>query len=447
MPDRPNIVFFFSDQQRWDTIGCYGQPLDVTPNLDRLAGEGVRFDRAFTCQPLCGPARACLQTGVYATETGCFRNDIALPTDRATIARLLGSAGYEAGYLGKWHLASQGGSDGPDDFRTKPIPPQRRAGYDDFWLASDVLEFTSHGYDGHMFDADGNERHFPPGRYRVDAQTDWAIEYLRTRTGERPFFLFVSYIEPHHQNDHKRFEGPRGSREKFKDFVPPGDLADAGGDWRESYGDYLGCINSLDANLGRIRDELDALGLAGSTLIIYTSDHGCHFRTRNKEYKRSCHEASIRVPMIISGPGFAGGQVVDELVSLIDLPPTIVTAAGAAVPEHFRGRPLQQALGGAPPDWPKEVFVQVSEDHLARAIRTDRWKYSVWAPGASGGRQAASDEYVEQCLYDLQADPHELSNLVAEGALAELRAELAERLKKRIVAAGEAEPAIRPAGP
>ena len=142
---KPNILFFFTDQQRWDTLGCYGQELDVTPNMDKLAAEGVRFDHAFTCQPVCGPARACLQTGRYAADVGVFRNDIALPLDAKTIAHHFSEAGYEVGYIGKWHLASTGGLGAEDaNFREKPVPPERRGGYKDYWLASDVLEYTSH---------------------------------------------------------------------------------------------------------------------------------------------------------------------------------------------------------------------------------------------------------------------------------------------------------------
>ncbi|MCK4294131.1 MAG: sulfatase-like hydrolase/transferase [Planctomycetes bacterium] len=155
---RPNIVFIFSDQQRWDTVGCYGSPLfeKLTVNLDRLARKGVRFENSFTCQPVCGPARSSLQTGKWATETGCYRNGIALPGDEKTIAHWLGEAGYEVGYLGKWHLASTSGVAGHNvDYRTKAIPSERRGGYRDFWLAADVLEFTSHSYDGHMFDGRG----------------------------------------------------------------------------------------------------------------------------------------------------------------------------------------------------------------------------------------------------------------------------------------------------
>jgi len=440
---QPNILFFFSDQQRWDTCGCYGQPQDITPNLDRMAAEGVRFEHAYTCQPVCGPARACLQTGKYATEVGCHVNHRMLPIGERTIAHILAEAGYEVGYLGKWHLASTGPHEGPDDFRTRPVPPERRGGYRDFWLAADILEFTSHSYDGHMFDADGNRRDFPPGRYRVDAQTDWAIEYLRTRTGDRPFFLFLSYIEPHHQNDHGHFEGPTGSRGRFRDFVVPGDLVGTGGDWREEFPDYLGCIHSLDANLGRIRAELERLGLTEDTLIIYTSDHGSHFRTRNSEYKRSCHDACIRVPMIACGPGFAGGQIVHDLVSLIDLPPTILAAGEAAVPGHMRGRALQPLVAGTAIHWPEEVFLQISESHCGRAIRTKRWKYSVRAPDKTG-QDADSHRYVEAYLYDLQVDPHERDNLVTSPLHADLRAELATTLKRRMQEAGEQEPTILP---
>jgi arylsulfatase A-like enzyme len=442
---KPNILLVLSDQQRWDTCGCYGQPLDITPNLDCVAHEGVQFENAFTPQPVCGPARSCLQTGKYATETGCITNDIALPLDERTIAHYLSDAGYEVGYIGKWHLASNYAMDwfpvpeGAErfDFTACAIPPERRGGYKDYWLASDVLEFTSHSYDGHMFDADMNKREFPPGRYRVDAQTDWVLEYLRTHTGEKPFFLFVSYIEPHHQNDHGHYEGPHGSKERFKNFHVPGDLAGTEGDWRQEYPDYLGCVSSLDTNLGRMRDELEKLGLAEDTLVVYTSDHGSHFRTRNLEYKRSCHDGCIRVPMIVHGPGFTGGQVVSNLVSLIDLPPTILTAAGVVPPDFMRGRALQSLVDGSAQDWPEEVFLQISESQCGRAVRTKKWKYSVRAPHKTGS-DPSSDLYVEDFLYDLENDPHERNNLVKSTDHAQVREMLAETIKNRMVQAGEA---------
>ena len=296
-----------------------------------------------------------------------------------------------------------------------------------------------------MFDGQGRRREFPKNRYRVDAQTDWAIEFLQSRKGKsKPFFLFVSYIEPHHQNDHRHFEGPRGSKDKFKDYRAPGDLTGTKGDWRKEMPDYLGCCGSLDHNVGRMRAELRRLGLADNTVVIYTTDHACHFRTRNGEYKRSCHDNSIRTPLIACGPGFTGGKVIDEMVSLIDLTPTVLTAGAAKLPDYLQGRPLQSLADGSATDWPEEVFVQISESQTGRAIRTKRWKYSVRAPGRRkpSGR---SDVYVEDFLYDLQADPHERNNLIADPKHAKTRAKLAATLKRRMVAAGEKAPAIKPA--
>ncbi|MCL5281156.1 MAG: sulfatase-like hydrolase/transferase [Planctomycetes bacterium] len=444
---KPNILFLFSDQQRWDTVGCYGVPIfaGLTPNLDKLAAQGIRFENSFTCQPVCGPARAVLQTGKWATQLGCFRNGIALPLDEKTIAGYLREAGYEVGYLGKWHLAATHGMpSGNVNYQQQSVPPERRGGYQDFWLASDVLEFTSHGYDGHMFDAQGNQREFPAGRYRVDAQTDWAIEYLKGRRSDKPFFLFVSYLEPHHQNDHRHFEGPTGSKDKYAKYRVPGDLEGTAGDWRQEMPDYLGCCASLDQNVGRLLGTLEELGIADETLVFYTCDHACHFRTRNGEYKRACHDNAIRTPLIVRGPGFTGGKVVRELVSLIDLPPTILAAGGVPTPVDMAGRALQPLVTGTVGNWPEEVFVQISESQVGRAIRTKKWKYSVRARGKNGGRVPAGDTYTEDFLYDLQNDPHERNNLVSDPQLAAIRTQLAQLLKRRMVQAGEAEPKILP---
>lgn len=439
---KPNIIVFFSDQQRYDTIGCYGQELDITPNIDKMAFQGVRFEYAFTCQPVCGPARACIQTGRWATQTGCYRNDKALPKSEKTIAHWLSEAGYETAYIGKWHLASDSAG---ERYRDRGVPAELRGGYKDYWLASDALEHTSHGYDGHMYDGNMNKVEFKG--YRADCLTDFAIDYLRDRRKERPLFLFISYLEPHHQNDRNRFEGPEGSKEKYKSFKVPGDLEGTGGDWRENYPDYLGACASLDYNLGRLRDELQLQGMADNTVVFYISDHGCHFRTRNGEYKRSCHESSIRIPFIVQGPGFTGGRTVSELVSLIDLPPTILRAAGLAKPENMAGMQLQQLVDNLGNSWRDEVFIQISEDHIGRAIRTKNWKYSIWVPsdkGWSGWDKMDSEVYHEQCLYDLINDPFERRNLIADPAYQAVRQELSERLKHLMAEAGETVPDILP---
>ncbi|NLO07065.1 MAG: sulfatase-like hydrolase/transferase, partial [candidate division WS1 bacterium] len=383
-------------------------------------------------------ARSSLQTGKYPEATGCWRNNIHLPVDEKTVAHWLTEWGYQTAYVGKWHLAS--GPEPERNYREQPVPKQFRGGWD-WWCASDVLEFTSHSYDGHMFWGDGSRYDFPEGRYRVDAVTDVALQFLQERDRDRPFVLFVSYIEPHHQNDHNRYEGPHGSQEQWADYEVPGDLVGTEGDWRENFADYLGCCNALDGALGRIRGALDEDGIADETVVLYTSDHGSHFKTRNSEYKRACHDGCLHIPMVATGPGFTGGGVVSEIVSLIDAPPTLLHAAGIPAPESYHGRALQPLVARKAQDWPREAFAQISESQTGRCIRTPRWTYSVSIPD-SGPR---SDLYFEEYLYDNAADPHQRENLVRDGDHADVRAELAEVLIRRMTEAGESGPEIRPA--
>lgn len=198
-------------------------------------------------------------------------------------------------------------------------------------------------------------------------------------------------------------------------------------------------VKRLDEAYGRLHDALKSLNLDEDTIVLFTSDHGCHFKTRNGEYKRSCHESSIRVPTVLTGPGFRGGGQVSELVSLIDLPPTLLDAAGIDVPKHMQGRSLMSLLNGTSAEWPEDVFVQISEAQTGRAVRTKRWKYGVDAPRESG---IGSDTYVEQYLYDLQADPYELNNLVGHQSHASVAEVMSQRLVRRMREAGEDEPKI-----
>ncbi|WP_246314029.1 sulfatase-like hydrolase/transferase [Paenibacillus foliorum] len=436
---QPNVIVFFTDQQRWDTMGLHGNPLNLTPNLDRMATYGTHIPYAFTCQPVCGPARSCLQTGLYATESGCFTNGIPMREDADTIARAFNESGYETAYMGKWHLAST---------RTEPVPVEKRGGYQR-WLAADSLEHTSDAYRTVLFNEE-NERVELPG-YRVDALTDAAIRYVGDQRGkERPFFLFISYLEPHHQNHRDDYPSPDGYRGNYTGRYVPPDLAALGGTAHQHLDGYYGMVKRLDEALGRLMDALKSLDFADNTIIAFTSDHGCHFKTRNSEYKRSCHESSIRVPMAFTGPGFSGGGSVRELVSLIDLPPTLLDAAGIEVPQQMQGRSLLPLLrggsagGDAASEWPREVFVQISESQVARAIRTGRWKYGVTAPERNPIKDSGSSEYVEEFLYDLMADPYELSNLVDSESHEAVRIHLRERLISRMLEAGEDAPIIVP---
>ena len=430
---RPNVIVFFTDQQRWDTTGVHGNPLGLTPNFDRMAQRGTHLYNTITCQPVCGPARACLQTGMYATETGCYRNAIPLPADAHTLAHSFNAAGYQTGYIGKWHLAE------PEV--AGPVPEEGRGGYD-YWLASNTLEFTSDAYDMVMYDNDNHEVKLPG--YRIDAQTDAVIRYIDQHK-EDPFFLFVSYLEPHHQNHLDDYPPPDGYRERYAGRWTPPDLLALGGSSQQHLGGYYGMVKRLDEALGRMLDALKSLGLADNTVVLYTSDHGCHFKTRNDEYKRSCHESSVHVPTAIAGPGFESGGQLREMVSLLDLPPTLLDAAGLPIPEQMQGRSVLPVVNRTAADWPEEAFIQISESQVGRAVRTQRWKYGVNAPDKHGGRDMNSDHYEEQYLYDLAYDPYELKNLVGCESHERVREVMRERLIRRMIEAGEDAPTITPA--
>lgn len=427
---RPNIVVFFTDQQRWDTTGVHDNPLDLTPNFDRMAWSGTHLQHFFTCQPVCGPARAALQTGRYPTSIGCYRNNIPLPGNAKTLAHHFGAAGYATAYIGKWHLAS-----------TNPVPAAERGGYE-YWLASNLLEFTSDAYDTILYDNDMRPVKLPG--YRVDALADAGIRYIDAHQ-EHPFFLFMSFLEPHHQNHLDDYPARDGYRERYVGRWMPPDLAALGGSAHQHIAGYFAMVRRLDEALGRVLDTLKSLDLIDNTIVLFTSDHGNHFKTRNEEYKRSCHDASIRVPAALIGPGFDSGGRVRELVSLIDLPPTLLEASGIEAPPAMQGRSIMPLLRRQAVDWPKEVFVQISEAEVGRSIRTVRWKYAVAAPDRDAWRHPNAARYVETHLYDLHADPYELVNLVGMDAFANTVAELRARLIARMTAAGEAVAEIVPA--
>ncbi len=431
--NRPNVIVFFTDQQRWDTTGVHGNPLELTPNFDRLAQEGTHLYNAFTCQPVCAPARACLQTGLYATNTGIWRNGPSLAQDHQTLAHCFRAGGYTTGYIGKWHLY--------DNEVWGPVPQAWRGGYE-YWLGSNMLEFTSDAYDATLYDNENRPVRLPG--YRVDAQTDAAIRYVDAHQAE-PFYLFLSFLEPHFQNHRDNYPAPPGYDERYRGRWLPPDLATLGGSAHQHWGGYCGMVKRLDEALGRLLDALTSLHLLDNTILLFTSDHGNHFKTRNGEYKRSCHDSSIRVPTAMTGPGLMSGGRLSQMISLVDLPPTLLDAAGLPVPSQMQGHSILPLVRHEPVNWQDDVFIQISESQVARAVRTHRWKYSVTAHDKSGLDDPGSDHYTEEFLYDLQADPYELTNLISFTSHRQVADALHARLVRRMVQAGETEPRIEPA--
>ena len=424
---KKNIVIYLSDQQRYDTLGEAGIFSGVTPNLDRLCREGASFQYCTSVNPVCGPARACIQSGRYSTQTGNYRNGRELPMDDALMAVKLKEAGYRTAYIGKWHLHAS-----PSPLKKQlewDVPKKCRGGYD-VWKASNELEFTSHTYGGKIFDEENREMEFTENR--IDFLEKQAVQFLKKQTGESPFLLFISQLEPHQQNDENRFCAKRGSRELFADAPVPPDLVECDGDYEAYLPDYLGSCHDLDASVGNIVRVLKDQGLWDDTIFIYSSDHGCHFQTRNTEYKRSCHEDSVNVPLVITGGVFNGAGKRTELVSILDIPATVLSAAGVEIPECYEGIPLDQMIAGKV-SAPDAVFIQISESQIGRAVRTKRWKYCVTAGTAMEALEKdAMNTYYEQYLYDLEADPWERNNLAEDEDYAAVRAELAELLRAYI---------------
>lgn len=433
---RPNVLVFFTDQQRWDTCGLHGNPLDLTPNYDRIGRRGTHARLAFTPQPVCGPARSCLQTGLYATQTGCYINGIPLRPDARTLAHHFREGGYTTGYIGKWHLA--------DEDCLGAVRPKQRGGYE-YWLAANALEMTSDAYDCRVYD--GKEREVKLPGYRVDALTDAAIRFVDDKArGTKPFFLFLSFLEPHHQNHRDDDPAPLGYESRFQGRWMPPDLAALGGTAPQHLHGYCGMIKRLDEALGRVTDSLESLGELENTIVVFTSDHGCHFKTRNQEYKRSGHDASTRVPLALHGGPFTGGGEIGELINLVDLPPTLLDAAGLPVPSEMAGRSILPLLrGGRGADWPREVFAQISEHEHGRVIRTHRWKYGVVARGLVGTEGPHSGHYEEAYLHDLLADPYELTNLIGFESHKAVATRLCSLLRDWMARIGEPPPEIKPA--
>jgi arylsulfatase A-like enzyme len=436
---KPNIVIYHSDQFRWDFLGANGLNSSTkTPNLDALAAEGTNFDYAVTNQPVCAPSRAVLLTGCYATNTGVWRNGLGLREDLPTIATELRKAGYTANYIGKWHLSpgteAAGGGRGY-------VKPEHRGGFLDLWEASNELEWTTHPYEGTIWDRDGNEITFKD-KYRVDFLTDRAEKFLRQKH-DKPFLLVISQLEPHQQNDLQRMVGPKGSAEHFIDAFVPADLRAQPGDWHKQLPDYYGACEAIDASVGRVRKILGEEELADNTIFVFMSDHGCHFMTRNQEYKRSTHNSSLRIPLLMHGPGFETARQIQEVVGIVHIGPTLLDAVGVPAPTSMQGRSLMPLLRDAQARaaWPNRELIQISESMTGRGLRTKDWTYCVADPTGMKD-QPNSTNFHEYQMYDQRNDPHELVNLAGRKEYRETADALCEQLKKQIVESGEPEPQI-----
>jgi arylsulfatase A-like enzyme len=463
----PNILFIMSDDHAAHALSCYNSAINNTPNLDRIANEGVRFDKCFVTNSICTPSRATILTGKYSHINGVpvfNRFDGSQPT----VAKYLQAAGYHTGMIGKWHLGSE-----PTGFDEWCILPGQGVYFDPaFW--------------------DKNGRKVVKG-YATDIITDMAIDFMKHRPKDQPFFLMCHHKAPHRpwepDEKHKaqfagkvipepatlrddystRTDAIRECLQKvFQDLTrrdlkltPPDDLSAAerakwlnvkpqtveivvDGQKKTLTGeelnkwkyqrymqDYLACIQSIDDNVGRLLDWMDQNGLRENTVIIYTSDQGFFLGDHGLYDKRFMYEASLHMPFIVRWPGVAkAGSATDAMIINADFAPTFAEIAGQPVPPDMQGRSLVPLLKGETPrDWRTSMYYRYYHDpgdHNTRAhygVRTDThkliyfWKKDQWE------------------MYDLVHDPDELHNLYNDPAQQATVAKLKEemyRLKKEL---------------
>jgi len=385
-----------------------GQELVSTPNIDRFAGQGVRFSRAVANGPLCCPMRASLITGQHPLRHGILGNDIRLAEDAPSVAKSLSAAGYRTAYIGKWHL------DGPD--RTCFTPPgPRRQGFE-HWAACNC----NHNYKVFYYYRDTPDPIWGSG-YEPTAQTDVALEYLADASSDsRPFCLFLSWEPPHCPYD----QAP----DEFKRMYDPSTLPPrpncVNPDMSVIAG-YYAHVTALDYEFGRLLDGIDKLGLAENTLVIFTSDHGDMLFSQNRGWKCKPWQESVIVPFIARWPGaIPAGAVEDAPFGLVNTMPTLLGLCGVDVPTQVEGEPLPHLL--LQTDGPKPESTPIYLHMKATKPSPEPWRGIVTATHTYA--RLADAPWV---LYDDTADPYQMTNLVDDSSLRQsMDAQLADWLAR-----------------
>jgi arylsulfatase A-like enzyme len=420
MSDRPNLLFVFADQMRGMDMGCAGNVQVRTPALDRLAGEGTRFTRAYANCPVCTPSRGTILTGRYPLSHRAVANDMPLPTDEVCIANVLRDAGYRTGYVGKWHL------DGVPRDRFTP-PGERRQGFD-YWAVWNC----AHAYfNGKVF-RDAPEP-IALGGYEPVGHTDLAIEFLRQRA-DQPFCLFLSWGTPHAPygqvpDAYKSLYDPAALalRPNVAGDPPEGFRRLADGPDREALAGYYAHIAALDGQLDRLLAVLREQGQADNTIVVFTSDHGDMLWSQGMCKKEQPWEEAVRVPLLIRWPGrVPAGRQCGELISTADFAPTLLKLMGVEPPAVMEGADLSPVVLSEEAAGPESVFLlePIIVDQGARqgvrewrGVRTKRYTYARWFDGAGW------------LLYDNEADPYQMSNLINSPQHAAVRADLEAQLQ------------------
>ena len=421
MKKRPNLVFVLADQLRLQSCGYAGDKAARTPNLDRLATEGMNLTNMVSSMPVCSAYRASLFTGKYVTSTGMVINELRMNPNHRCLAHCLTDAGYDTGYIGKWHLWANQLGNHYDPANSFVPPGPARLGFDGEWAGYNF----HHEYYGKTayFHRDSPEKIYVDG-YEPDCQTDMAIDYIRRHAdAAKPFCLTLAVGTPH--DPWEKGNVPPNYYEMFRNAeIPlPPTYADRN---QDSYGDdwsdisktreqlqewmrvYYAMTSNLDWNVGRLRQALEDAGIAEDTVFIFTSDHGEMFGAHGRMKKNIFYEEAARVPFLVCRPGtIPAGKTSDICATNVDLMPTLLGMLGLEIPPEVEGVDLSHCLAGESGPEPEAAFLQNTgacaawqDGHEWRALRSKRFTYAVF--------RTDGKEY----LFDNRNDPFQTRNLV-----------------------------------
>ncbi len=422
---RPNIIYAFSDEHRYQSISFTEMPELETPHMAKLADQGVVFTHCISNYPLCSPHRAILMTGRWPYQQGMIDNNLQLGSHEMTLGKAFKNAGYHTAYVGKWHL---GGT------RAEPF------GFD----LSLIWTNTGKHWDKSKYHPKDAEPVQPKG-YNATLMTDQALDYIQEHAGgETPFFLMLSWNPPHSSftdpPEEKKALYPEGSL-PYRPNVGPSKTAASGRKlqvWNRNRGPYYqgyhAHISAIDDELGRLMVKLDQLGIAEDTILIYSSDHGSMFGSHGVGSKRQPYEESIRVPFIIRWPGvIPAGKRPGALFGSIDIMPTLCAMAGIPVPKTCIGLDFSPTLrGGEGPNPESQFIMHISkknasrgEKHPApifRGLRTKRYTYATYTDRP-------------WCLFDNREDPYQMNNLIDDPGHVAVRQKLESSLREWLASA------------
>lgn len=459
---RPNVLFMMADDLN-NSLGCYGHPLVKTPNLDKLAARGVRFQNAACQYPLCGPSRNSMLTGLYPNSTGILSNSQlfrqTIPA-HISLPQAFRRDGYFAARIGKLYhygVPNSIGTNGHDDPASWEME-LNPAGCDRLLEHPDIFSLVPGTFGGTLswYASPRPDEQHTDGLQAHDAE--WVLERC-AKEKDRPFFLALGFFRPHtpYVSPEKWFKGypeaempvVQGVDEDIKD-VPAPALASHKKEHekltddlrRQAVQAYFSSISFMDAQAGKVLNALDRLGLADNTIVVFTSDHGYHLGEHGLWQKMSIFEESARVPLIIAGPGAKKGAVSTAPVGLIDLYPTLAELCSVKAPANLQGQSLAPILkdpatakgrgwvlsevvrgggGGKGKGKGKKADAAPAPRIFGYSLRTDRWRYTEWDEGKAGKE-----------LYDHEKDPKELTNLADKPEHADTQAKLAEQLHTAI---------------